>query len=87
MRAAPVQLASRRSQHAFILRSLVSALFAQLPRSGGNHARRRFVYGAHNDLPSGLARCPELEKPGRPHLTVTTDSWRIDETDVRIKGV
>jgi transposase-like protein len=30
---------------------------------------------------------PELEKRSRPHLKTTTDSWRVDETYVKIKGV
>ena len=30
---------------------------------------------------------PELEKRCRPHLKTTTDSWRVDETYVKIKGV
>jgi len=30
---------------------------------------------------------PELEKRCRPHLKGTTDSWRIDETYVKVKGV
>jgi IS6 family transposase len=30
---------------------------------------------------------PELEKRCRPHLKTTNDSWRIDETYVKIKGV
>ncbi len=29
---------------------------------------------------------PELEKRCRPHLKSTTDSWRVDETYVKIKG-
>jgi transposase, IS6 family len=29
---------------------------------------------------------PELEKRGRPHLKATTDSWRVDETYIKIKG-
>lgn len=29
---------------------------------------------------------PELEKRCRPHLKATTDSWRVDETYVKIKG-
>ncbi len=28
---------------------------------------------------------PELEKRCRPHLNTTTDSWRVDETSVKIK--
>src|SRR5258706_7979001 len=30
---------------------------------------------------------PEVEKRCRPHLTMTTDSWRVDETYVKVKGV
>lgn len=29
---------------------------------------------------------PELEKRCRPYLNTTTDSWRVDETDVKVKG-
>jgi len=29
---------------------------------------------------------PELEKRCRPHLKVTTDSWRVDETHIKVKG-
>lgn len=34
-----------------------------------------------------LRHAPELEKCCRPHLKETTDSWRIDETYVKVKGV
>jgi transposase, IS6 family len=30
---------------------------------------------------------PEFEKRCRPHLKMTTDSWRVDETYVKVKGV
>jgi len=30
---------------------------------------------------------PELEKRCHPHLKTTTDSWRVDETSISIKGV
>ena len=30
---------------------------------------------------------PELEKRIRPHLQATNDSWRIDETYIKVKGV
>ena len=30
---------------------------------------------------------PELEKRCRPYLKATTDSWRVDETYVKVKGV
>ena len=30
---------------------------------------------------------PELDKRCRPHLKATTDSWRVDETYVKVKKV
>ena len=30
---------------------------------------------------------PELEKRCRPHLKMTNDSWRVDETYVKVKKV
>ena len=29
---------------------------------------------------------PELEKRCRPHLNLTNDSWRVDETYIKVKG-
>src|SRR5215469_10842797 len=29
---------------------------------------------------------PELERRCRPHLKTTTDSWRVDETSIKVKG-
>ncbi len=30
---------------------------------------------------------PELEKRGPPHLKATNDSWRVDETSIKVKKV
>jgi len=30
---------------------------------------------------------PELEKRCRPHLKATNNSWRVDETNVKVKKV
>ncbi len=30
---------------------------------------------------------PELEKRCKPHLKATHDSWRVDETDMKVKKV
>ena len=30
---------------------------------------------------------PELEKCRRPHLKMTNDSWRVDETYIKVKKV
>src|SRR5258708_7101362 len=34
----------------------------------------------------GQRYAPELEKRCRPHLKATNDSWRVDETYVKVKG-
>ncbi len=33
-----------------------------------------------------LRYAPDLDRRGRPHLKPTTDSWRVDETYIRVKG-
>ena len=30
---------------------------------------------------------PELDRRCRPHLKTTTDSWRVDETYIKVKGI
>lgn len=34
-----------------------------------------------------LKYAPELDKRIRPHLQLTNDSWRVDETYIKVKGV
>lgn len=34
----------------------------------------------------GQAYAPEIDKRIHPHLKPTTDSWRVDETYVKVKG-
>jgi transposase-like protein len=33
-----------------------------------------------------LKYAPELDKPVRPHLSLTNDSWQVDETYIQVKG-
>lgn len=33
-----------------------------------------------------LKYAPELDKRIRPHLQLRNDSWRVDETEVKVKG-
>ena len=33
-----------------------------------------------------LKSAPELDRRVRPHLKPTNDSWRVDETDIKVKG-
>ena len=42
---------------------------------------------AHTTVVRWVQRyAPELEKRCRPYLRPTNDSWRVDETDIKIKG-
>ena len=34
----------------------------------------------------GLAYAPELEKRAKPQLKPTSDSWKVDETYIQVKG-
>ena len=34
-----------------------------------------------------LLYAPELDKRIRPHLKQTNDSWRVDETYIKVKGI
>jgi hypothetical protein len=47
--------------------------------------------GLHVDHPTIFrwVQCyaPELEKRGRPHLKACTDSWKVDETYIKVKSV
>jgi len=49
-------------------------------------ARTRAQRRSHHDL-SAFVQCyaPELEKRCRPHLNATNDSWRVDETYIKVK--
>jgi len=64
---------------------VVLAVFAQLPRSRGDHAGAQAAGGSHEHLPLGPGYAPELEKRSRPHLKACSDSWRVDETYIKIK--
>ena len=65
-------------------RPLVATLFPQLPRCGRTHAARSRG-GSYDRVSLGAALAPELDKRCRPHLRLTNDSYRVDETYIRIK--
>jgi transposase, IS6 family len=51
-------------------------------------ARAGTACGPHHDLPASVQRyAPELDKRCRPHLKATNDSWRVDETYIKVKKV
>jgi IS6 family transposase len=50
--------------------------------------RERRLHIDHTTIYRWVQRyAPELEQRCRPHLKTTTDSWRVDETYVKVKGV
>jgi transposase-like protein len=50
--------------------------------------RARVAHRSQHDLPLSCSIiAPELEKRCRPHLNETNDSWRVDETHVKVKKV
>jgi transposase-like protein len=41
----------------------------------------------HSTLSRGVQKyAPELDQRCRPHLKPTNDSWRVDETYIKVKG-
>jgi hypothetical protein len=66
--------------------SMVSSLCFKLPRSRGNDARARASGGSHHDLSAFVQHyAPELDKRCRQHLNACNDTWRVDETYIKIK--
>ncbi|GHP00189.1 hypothetical protein KSF_102360 [Reticulibacter mediterranei] len=66
-------------------RTLVSALFAQLQRSG-EIMLERGLYVDHTTIYRWVQHyAPELEKRCRSHLKACNDSWRVDETSIKVK--
>ncbi len=67
---------------------LDSPLFLELPRPGGDDA---LFEGWKWIIPRSIALvlkyAPELDNRIRPHLNRTNDSWRVDETYIKVKGV
>ena len=48
--------------------------------------RERGLHVDHTTISRWVQRyAPELEKRGPPHLNTTNDSWRVDETYVKVK--
>src|SRR5436309_14634351 len=50
--------------------------------------RERGLHVDHTTIYRWVQRyAPEMEKRCKPHLNATTDSWRVDETYVKVKKV
>src|SRR4051794_20028918 len=65
--------------------SLVSPLCTQLPRPRRNDMGTGTLCD-HTTISRWVQHyAPELEKRCRPHLKATNDSWRVDETSIKVK--
>ena len=84
--AESVQMASFRSRDHFAVCALVFAVLAQLSRSGGNDARTGTAGRSYHDLPLGATLCPELDNALGLTSKPRNESWRVDETYIKIKG-
>lgn len=71
-------------------RVVVLSQYSGLPGSRGNDGRRMAERGVevdHSPINRWVLKyAPELDKRLRPHLKLTNDSWRVDETYIEIKG-
>ena len=66
---------------------LVSAFFLVVPGRRGVARRARPASRSRHGVALGPAVCPEeMERRLRSRLRATNDSWRVDETYIRVKG-
>ena len=75
----------RPNRDRFIL-GMVLALFPVVPRRRRVARRAGFARRPCHGVAMGSAVCAELQRCLRRHLKPTNDSWRMDETYVRVKG-
>jgi transposase, IS6 family len=66
--------------------ALVSTLLVELSGFGRNDDRARLTVDHSTIARWVLAYAPELEKRVKPQLKSTNDSWRVDETYIKVKG-
>src|SRR6266576_3807394 len=68
-------------------RQVVFALCARATAISREMMRERGLHVDHTTIFRWVQRyAPELDKRCRSHLKATTDSWRVDETYVKVKG-
>ena len=80
-------MAPFRSRDHCAVRAVVLALLAELPRPRRDDAGTGTLGGSYHHLSLSCSHyAPELEKRSQPHLKATNDSWRVDETYIKIKG-
>ena len=66
--------------------TLVPTVQSKFSRLGGNDGRKRILLSPYNHYALGPSIRTELDKRIRCHLKQTNDSWRVDETYIKVKG-
>src|SRR6266516_4297520 len=79
-------MAPFRSRDHSLVCPLVPSLLAQLSRPGGNDAGTGTAGGPYHHLPLGAALCSRTRNALSTSPQATNDSWRVDETYIKIKG-
>ena len=70
----------------FVNSPLVPAVQLKFSRFDGNDGGKRTILSSYNDYAVVHQYGPELDKRIRRHLKQTNDSWRVDETYIKVKG-
>ena len=60
--------------------------FTVVPRRGGIARRAGSARRSRHRLEVVQRYAPEIQRRSRPQLRPTNDSWRVDETYIRVKG-
>ena len=53
---------------------------------GRHYGRARHLVGSYDDLAVGAALRPDFEKRWQAYARPVGDSWRVDETYIKVKG-
>ena len=70
----------------FTLRTMVSKVCFELQESRRNNDRKRTICRPTTIYRWVMIYAPEIDKRIRKYLKSTNDSWRVDETYIKVKG-
>ena len=82
-----LQMAALCTRNHPVERAVVLPLFPQLSRPGGDDAGTGGGGGPFDDQPVGFEVRPRVGQTHSTPLEPTNDSWRVDETYIKIKSV
>jgi hypothetical protein len=65
---------------------MVPAVQLELSQFSGDDGRTWLINDSHNNYALCSSYGPEIDKRVRRHLKPADDSWRVDETYIKVKG-